>query len=196
MKELRRKHEAAQQAVVGAAESEAEAEDQGGEEGTGDDSGAGTGRDDNSGVVAALRKVTLAVPRHPRCLMALVLPFWPDACDVFCAREGTSPNPQKFHGLLLVPIVPTPAFQPFPHRGCFTYVARLSFLGFPADERQAHAEQTAMLEASLAAKAKSAEHALRDRLAAQRCGSQIKENKCWCNGVRQVDISFLLANGA
>ncbi|CAM9214612.1 unnamed protein product, partial [Scytosiphon promiscuus] len=87
MKELRRKHEAAQLAVVGAADSELEAEEQE-REGTGDGSGAEVDKDDKSGVVAALRK--------------------------------------------------------------------------------AHAEQTAMLEASLAAKAKSARHALQDRLAAQR----------------------------
>lgn len=34
--------------------------------------------------------------------------------------------------------------------------------------RQAHAEQAAMLESSLAAKGKSAKHALRERLAALR----------------------------
>lgn len=41
-----------------------------------------------------------------------------------------------------------------------------------------------MLEASLAAKAESAKHSLRDRLAEQRCGNRSKQQGLWCSSIR------------
>lgn len=86
MKELRRKHEAAQLAVVTAAETEAEGEEQEGE-GKGDEGGADTGEDDRSGVVAALRKVSEPVPRRLPGAMVLAPPIWRFVCNVVGISE-------------------------------------------------------------------------------------------------------------
>lgn len=63
---------------------------------------------------------------------------------------------------------------------------------------QVHTEQTAMLEASLAAKAKSAQQGLRDRLRAQRYfstvglhGKNLEERQPWFTpGAMHADIGF------
>ncbi|CAN0512813.1 unnamed protein product, partial [Ectocarpus sp. 12 AP-2014] len=62
--------------------------------------------------------------------------------------------------------------------------------GVIAALRKAHAEQVALLESSLTAKAKSAKHALQERLTAQRAKREaelVEDGASWCEAAIKAD---------